>query len=178
MKRRYLAACGLLMALASYVLAGVVLDAGESSEKPTPVTIRQVRSAAFKRMLAMETTTTTSTTTTTTTAPPTTTTTQRANRAARPVAPNPDRAAVLDCIWRHEGSPAYDNGIGTNKKYRGRYQFGQDSWDNVAAKPWGRPDLVGVDVATASPADQDDMAWRYYQHSGYGPWPPSQGKCP
>lgn len=125
------------------------------------------------------------TTTTSTTAPPTTTTTTRrtvTTRASRSrpvtVAPSsPNRQVVLDCIALHEGNPAYTNGIGTAKKYRGRYQFDQDSWNKVAAK-YGRPDLVGVDVAAASPADQDDMAWRYYEHSKYGPWPPSQGNCP
>lgn len=87
------------------------------------------------------------------------------------------RDYVLDCIALHEGNPAYTNGIGTSKKYRGRYQFDQTSWDNVAKQNWGRPDLKGVDIATASAADQDDMAWRYFLHSKYGPWPPSQGKC-
>lgn len=119
----------------------------------------------------------------TTTTAPTTTTTAAPKPPPTPVSPVPQitgddyRFWVLDCIARHEGNPPYTNGLGIVKTYRGRYQFDQSSWDGVAAK-YGRPDLVGVDVAAAAPADQDDMAWRYFQASGYSPWPPSQGKCP
>lgn len=102
---------------------------------------------------------------------------KRASRSAAPVVAA-SREAVLDCIWRNEGSPAYTNGAGIKKTFRGRYQFDQDSWNNVGSK-FGRPELVGIDVALASPADQDDMAWRYFQHSRYSPWPPSNhGNCP
>ena len=138
---------------------------------------------------------TTTTTTTTTIAPTTTTSTTTTAPRRRPPPPiieeptdappfveemvveSDYRSAVLTCIAEHEGNPGYDNGAGSAKKYRGRYQFSQSSWNAVAAK-YGREDLVGVDVAEASPSDQDDMAWRYFQASGYSPWPPSSGKCP
>lgn len=54
--------------------------------------------------------------------------------------------------------------------YRGAYQFSRATWDGNAARA-GRSDLVGVDPAAASPADQDAMAYELYVRSGPGQWP-------
>lgn len=54
-------------------------------------------------------------------------------------------------------------------QYRGAYQFSVGTWDGVARQ--FRPDLVGVDPAAASPADQDAMALALYSLRGAGPWP-------
>jgi hypothetical protein len=43
------------------------------------------------------------------------------------------------------------------------------TWNGIAGAV-GRGDLVGVDPATASPADQDAMAAALYAQSGSSPW--------
>ena len=53
--------------------------------------------------------------------------------------------------------------------YLGAYQFLQATW-NGAASHAGRPDLIGVPANTASPYDQDDVAWSLYQWQGSRPW--------
>jgi hypothetical protein len=53
--------------------------------------------------------------------------------------------------------------------YRGAYQFNQSTWNGVASRHY--PHLVGVDPATASPADQDAMARALYSERGAQPWP-------
>ena len=57
--------------------------------------------------------------------------------------------------------------------YRGAWQFDQSTWDSNAAAS-GRPDLVGVDPATAPPGDQDAIAHDLYQRRGNQPW---GGRC-
>jgi len=54
-------------------------------------------------------------------------------------------------------------------KYRGAYQFDRSTWNSVAERY--APDLVGVDPAAASPADQDGMAFALYTERGASPWP-------
>ncbi len=54
-------------------------------------------------------------------------------------------------------------------KYRGAYQFDRSTWNSVAERY--APDLVGVDPAAASPADQDTMALALYSERGARPWP-------
>ncbi len=73
-------------------------------------------------------------------------------------------AKLRDC----EASGRYDavNPAG----YYGAYQFNQGTWDSVA-KSSGRNDLVGVNPAKASPADQDAMAFALYASRGAQPWP-------
>jgi len=51
----------------------------------------------------------------------------------------------------------------------GAYQFMPGTWNSIAASS-GRPDLVGVDPAAASPADQDAMASALYAQQGSSPW--------
>jgi hypothetical protein len=57
--------------------------------------------------------------------------------------------------------------------YYGAYQFSRDTWD-VTALHAGRSDLVGVLPNTASPYDQDELAWTLYQWQGSAPW---GGRC-
>jgi hypothetical protein len=57
--------------------------------------------------------------------------------------------------------------------YMGAYQFLQTTW-NSAANHAGRTDLVAVPPHTASPYDQDDVAWALYQWQGSRPW---GGRC-
>jgi len=53
--------------------------------------------------------------------------------------------------------------------YYGAYQFSQPTWD-VAANHAGMPQLIGVRPDTASPWDQDQLAWVLYEWQGSGPW--------
>ena len=57
----------------------------------------------------------------------------------------------------------------TRAGYYGAYQFSQPTWD-VAASHAGMPQLIGVRPDTASPWDQDQLAWVLYQWQGSGPW--------
>ncbi len=54
-------------------------------------------------------------------------------------------------------------------KYRGAYQFDRSTWNSVAERH--APALVGVDPASASPADQDALAFALYSERGARPWP-------
>jgi hypothetical protein len=54
-------------------------------------------------------------------------------------------------------------------RYRGAYQFDRSTWNSVAERH--APQLVGVDPAAASPADQDAMAYALYTERGARPWP-------
>ncbi len=47
----------------------------------------------------------------------------------------------------------------------------QDALEQLMA---GRTSLIGVPPNTASPYDQDDIAWDLYQWQGAGPW---GGRC-
>jgi hypothetical protein len=63
--------------------------------------------------------------------------------------------------------------VSASGTYRGAYQFSRSTWDSTARHA-GRPDLVGVDPAAASPADQDALALHLYQWQGASPW---GGRC-
>jgi hypothetical protein len=63
--------------------------------------------------------------------------------------------------------------INTGNGYYGAYQFLPSTWDSVASHA-GRRDLVGVLPSSASPFDQDELAWSLYQWQGKGPW---GGRC-
>ncbi len=80
----------------------------------------------------------------------------------------------LACTRRHESdtSGGY-HAVSAGGKYRGAYQFDRSTWDNTARRA-GRPDLVGVDPAQASPADQDFIALTLYHWRGAAPW---GGRC-
>lgn len=76
----------------------------------------------------------------------------------------------LVCTRAHEGSYTSYNPAGP---YMGAYQFHQSTWNSTANRA-GRPELIGVPPHTASPYDQDDMAWTLYQWQGSRPW---GGRC-
>lgn len=59
--------------------------------------------------------------------------------------------------------------VSSSGTYRGAYQFSRSTWNSVAAG--SHPHLVGVDPASASPADQDAMARTLHASSGSSPWP-------
>ena len=61
-------------------------------------------------------------------------------------------------------------------QYRGAYQFSVRTWDWLAGTHY--PELVGVDPAKASPADQDRMAYQLYEINGWNPWPTCKKRLP
>ena len=77
-------------------------------------------------------------------------------------------AALLACVRSREsgGNYAIVDGSGN---YMGAYQYSQSTWDGIASRA-GRPDLVGVRPNTASPADQDAIAYATLAISGRSPW--------
>jgi len=83
-----------------------------------------------------------------------------------------DVERFLACTRAIESTGNY-GAISPGGKYRGGYQFDQRTWDSNAAAS-GRNDLVGRDPATASAADQDQMARDLYARRGNQPW---GGRC-
>jgi hypothetical protein len=82
-----------------------------------------------------------------------------------PPGPDPSKwAALREC--ESNGNYAITNPSG---KYRGAYQFDRSTWNSIAERH--APQLVGVDPAAASPADQDAMALALYSERGARPWP-------
>lgn len=82
-----------------------------------------------------------------------------------PPGPSPSQwEALRQC--ESNGNYAITNPSG---KYRGAYQFDRSTWNSVAERY--APNLVGVDPAAASPADQDGMAFALYTERGASPWP-------
>jgi hypothetical protein len=96
-----------------------------------------------------------------------------------PVATVDHMHPFLVCTRSHESShapPAYDDGyaaVNPSGTYRGAYQFSRSTWNNTALRS-GRLDLVGIDPATVSVADQDLLALNLYKWQGAGPW---MGRC-
>jgi len=80
---------------------------------------------------------------------------------------------ILECIKHRESDGHYDI-INRSSGAAGAYQFMPGTWNNNAASA-GRPDLVGVNPADASPADQDAMAQHLMATQGLGPWGGSCG---
>lgn len=74
----------------------------------------------------------------------------------------------LVCTRTRESSGNY-KAFNSAGPYLGAYQFLQATW-NSAASHAGRPDLIGVPANTASPYDQDDVAWSLFQWQGSRPW--------
>jgi len=83
-----------------------------------------------------------------------------------------DVERFLECTRAIESTGNY-GAVSPGGKYRGAYQFDQRTWDSNAAAS-GRQDLVGRDPATASAADQDQMARDLYARRGNQPW---GGRC-
>jgi hypothetical protein len=80
---------------------------------------------------------------------------------------------VLACI-RHRESRGDYGAINPSSGTAGAYQFMPGTW-NSTARSAGRGDLVGVNPANASPADQDAMAQHLLATQGLGPWGGSCG---
>lgn len=81
----------------------------------------------------------------------------------------------LACVRQRESGGNY--GISDpSYSWHGAYQFSQQAW-NATAQHAGRPDLVGVNPANASPADQDAMAAVLYGWQGTGPWAGGNYAC-
>lgn len=114
-----------------------------------------------------------STSTTTTTLPPSTTPTAPPNYVGTPgTSPHHDDP-FLTCVRQRESGGNY-SAVNPAGPYLGAYQFLQSTW-NLTATHAGRTDLVGVPANTATPYDQDEMAWSLYQWQGMAPW---GGHCP
>ena len=75
----------------------------------------------------------------------------------------------LSCIRNRESGGNYTIHNYGGSGASGAYQFMPRTWNSIAASS-GRPDLVGVDPAAASPADQDAMASALYAQQGSSPW--------
>lgn len=59
--------------------------------------------------------------------------------------------------------------ISRSGRYRGAYQFSQQTWDNTAATVL--PDFVGLDPIQAPAMIQDAMARTLWVQAGPGSWP-------
>jgi len=75
----------------------------------------------------------------------------------------------LACVRNRESGGNYGIYNSGGSGAAGAYQFMPGTWNSIAASS-GRGDLVGMDPAQASPADQDAMAQALYAQQGAGPW--------
>ena len=75
----------------------------------------------------------------------------------------------LSCVRNRESGGDYGVYNQGGSGAAGAYQFLPGTWNSIAASV-GRSDLVGVDPAHASPADQDAMAQALYAQQGASPW--------
>jgi hypothetical protein len=80
-----------------------------------------------------------------------------------------DNGGFLDCVKQRESRGDYTVHNTQGSGASGAYQFLPSTWDSIASSS-GRSDLVGVDPAAASPADQDAMAAQLYSQQGTAPW--------
>ena len=75
----------------------------------------------------------------------------------------------LSCVSQRESGGDYTIHNSQGSGASGAYQIMPGTWDSIAGSV-GRDDLVGMDPAAASPADQDAMAAALYAQRGAGPW--------
>ena len=77
--------------------------------------------------------------------------------------------SFLDCVRARESGGDYGVHNFQGSGASGAYQFLPSTWNSIAASS-GRPDLVGIDPASASAPDQDAMAAALYAQQGGSPW--------
>src|SRR4029079_5663510 len=75
----------------------------------------------------------------------------------------------LACVRQRESGGNYGVYNSGGSGAAGAYQFMPGTWNSIAASS-GRGDLVGLDPAQASPADQDALAQALYAQQGAAPW--------
>ncbi|HXY94664.1 MAG TPA: transglycosylase family protein [Acidimicrobiia bacterium] len=75
----------------------------------------------------------------------------------------------LACVKQRESGGNYTIHNYQGSGASGAYQIMPGTWNSIAAST-GRNDLVGIDPASASPADQDAMAAALYAQQGAAPW--------
>lgn len=117
-------------------------------------------------------------TTTTVATLPTTTTTTASPPPAPDSSPGPAEGSsevFLACVLDRESEGQF-GAVSPTGEWRGGFQFAQPTWDNTARHA-GRPDLVGIDPAAASPADQWAMARALVAWQGRGPWAGGRWPC-
>jgi muramidase (phage lysozyme) len=85
------------------------------------------------------------------------------------VSSNSNPGDFLSCVRNRESGGNYGIYNSGGSGAAGAYQFLPGTWNSIAASS-GRGDLVGVDPAQASPADQDAMAQALYAQQGSAPW--------
>jgi hypothetical protein len=87
---------------------------------------------------------------------------------------NGDVGCFLACTRAHESDSAGGySAVGGGGRYRGAYQFDQQTWNNNAAAS-GRADLIGQDPASVAPGAQDQIAADTYARRGNQAW---GGRC-
>lgn len=92
-----------------------------------------------------------------------------AQRASTTVYSSSYPGDYLACVRNRESGGNYGIYNSGGSGAAGAYQFMPGTWNSIAASS-GRGDLVGVDPAQASPADQDAMAQALYAQQGSAPW--------
>lgn len=80
-----------------------------------------------------------------------------------------DPGGFLACVRNRESGGDYGVHNQGGSGAAGAYQFLPGTWDATATSV-GRSDLVGLDPAQASPADQDAMAQALFSEEGSAPW--------
>ncbi len=85
------------------------------------------------------------------------------------VSSNTNPGDFLSCVRNRESGGNYGVYNAGGSGAAGAYQFLPGTWNSTAASV-GRGDLVGVDPAQASPADQDALAQALYAQQGAAPW--------
>lgn len=93
----------------------------------------------------------------------------RRSYAGSPSAPHSGApGGYLACVRHRESRGSY-TAVNGSSGAAGAYQFLPSTWNNTARHA-GRPDLVGVNPAAASPSDQDAMAAHLLSWQGRSPW--------
>jgi hypothetical protein len=82
---------------------------------------------------------------------------------------NTNPGDFLSCVRQRESGGNYGVYNSGGSGAAGAYQFMPGTWNGIAAST-GRTDLIGIDPAQASPADQDAMAQALYAQQGAAPW--------